>query len=85
MDIQGQNEEAEIQALQEQSSQQRITELEQELSQAQQLAQNNEAANLILRRMVNEGELEQDDNGDVRVSKRKSREASLIGNDDDYD
>ena len=85
MDIQGQNEEVEIQALQEQSSQQRITELEQELSQAQQLAQNNEAANLILRRMVNEGELEQDDNGDVRVSKRKSREASLIGNDDDYD
>ena len=85
MDIQGQNEEVEIQALQEQSSQQRIAELEQELSQAQQLAQNNEAANLILRRMVNEGELEQDDNGDVRVSKRKSREASLIGNDDDYD
>ena len=85
MDIQGQNEEAEIQALQEQSSQQRIAELEQELSQAQQVAHNNEAANLILRRMVNEGELEQDDNGDVRVSKRKSREATVMGNDDDYD
>ena len=32
--------------------------------------------------MVNEGELEQDGNGNVRVSKRKNREPNLVGNDD---
>ena len=58
----------------------RIMELEQQLSAAQQESSNNQAAAEILTGMISRGEAEQDANGNVSVSKRKSDMANVIGN-----
>ena len=58
----------------------RIQALEQELSQVQERAANNESAANILTQMLERGEAEQDGDGNVHVSKRKSGGTNIIGN-----
>ena len=59
---------------------QRIAALEQELSQAQEVANTNQNAASILNQMVEAGEVEQDNGGNVRLSRRRSDTANVIGN-----
>ena len=59
---------------------QRIAALEQELSQAQEVANTNQNAASILNQMVEAGEVEQDRGGNVRLSRRRSDTANVIGN-----
>lgn len=59
---------------------QRVLELEEELSRAQQERDNNQAAAQILTKMMAEGEVEQDEEGNVSVSKRRPDFPNVIGN-----
>ena len=59
---------------------QRIAALEQELSQAQEVANTNQNAASILSQMMEAGEVEQDGGGNVRLSRRRSDTANVIGN-----
>ena len=84
-DIQGQNSEAEMNDLQAADQSMRIQALEQELSQVQERAVNNESAANILTLMLERGEAEQDNDGNVHVSKRKSGGTNIITNlENDY-
>ena len=53
---------------------------EQELSEVQQERDNNKAAAQILTQMIADGDAEQDETGNVRISKRKSDHTNVIGN-----
>ena len=80
VDIAGQNEQADVVGLQLKDQQQQIEALQAELSQRQdEAAQNLMAAN-ILSDMMDRGDVEQDADGNVRVSKRKSEAPNIIEN-----
>lgn len=82
-DIRGQNSEQEMADLEAFEHQQKISQLEEELSRVQQERDNNRAAAQILTNMIENGDAEMDASGSVKVSKRKSSSANIIGNLDD--
>ena len=75
--IAGQDGPDDLSAVLEQS--QRIAELEEQLAASQQESASNKAAAEILTGMIQTGEAEQDMHGNVRVSKRRSEHANVIG------
>ena len=83
VDIRGQNSEQEMADLEASEHQQKISQLEEELSRVQQERDNNRAAAQILTNMIENGDAEMDASGSVKVSKRKSLGANIIGNLDD--
>ena len=80
VDIAGQNEQADVVGLQLQDQQQQIEALQAELSQRQEEAAQNQMAASILTDLMDRGDVEQDADGNVRVSKRKSGAPNIIEN-----
>ena len=76
--IRGQDAMEELSASVDQEQSQRIVELEEQLAASQQEATSNKAAAQILTEMINVGDAEQDMDGVVRVSKRRSDTANII-------
>ncbi len=63
--------------------QQMIDHLKEELARTQQERDSNRAASQILTNMIEIGDAEMDASGVVKVSKRRSQTANIIGNLDD--
>lgn len=77
--IAGQDGPDDLSAVLELEQSQRIAELEEQLAASQQESASNKAAAEILTGMIQTGDAEQDMHGNVRVSKRRSELANVIG------
>lgn len=75
----GQDEPEQLSAMEDLEQSSRIEELELRLAASQQESEQNKVANEILTNMIQTGDAELDLHGNVRVSKRRSDTANVIG------